>query len=768
VRQYLGDALQGGELRDLRLSFKGEVAEFPFRQPGRGEFRVSARLLDGRYDFIPSHPLDATRAAYQSPWPGLTGLQGEIRFDGPGMQLQVQRGASSGLDLSGVQLRIPDLGRDARLLIDGQWAGDLQDALAYVRATPVDAWTGGALAQAQPLAPARVAGRLNLSIPLELPQAASVRGQVQLPPEGLALRLRADLPPFSAVRGSAEFTERGVQLPRLQARFLGGEMRLSGGSREGGDGLLFEAEGQASAEGLRAAAREWPALATLAPHLSGQTDYQLRLAFKGETPELELRSNLQGLAANLPEPLNKAAAQSWPLLLRVQPQEGGREAWGVQLGEGRLQALLERTAGPSSTRTSRGTIRLGSEGPVLMPAQGVHLTWAAPQIDLDPWRKLLAGPAGAGSVAEGAWLPDLIELQTPLLRIEQRRLSGVQAQLRLAANRQDWLLQLRADQAAGSAEYRRPPGQPPQVQAHFSRLDVPQADAERVEQYLDEALGALPLLDVVVDDFELRGKKLGSLRIRADGAPAGRDWTLQELSLTHPEAQLAASGQWKAAERRTRLSWQLDVADSGRWLDALGFTNTVRGGKGRLQGQLSWPGSPLSPSSSGLDGQFGIAMERGQFLKADPGVARLLGILSLQSLPRRLLFDWRDVFADGFGFDEFAGDVVLKAGVARTRNLRMRGLQANVLMEGSADLAAETTDLAVLVVPNLDAGGASLAYTAVNPAAGLTAFLAQWLLRGPIERANTTHLRVTGPWADPKVEKLDKPAEPKAAAASVP
>ncbi|WP_374661694.1 YhdP family protein [Inhella sp.] len=773
TRQYLGDALQGGELRDLRLELRGALADFPFRQPQQGVFRVSARVRDGRYAYLPSHAADATRAAYQSPWPGFEALQGEIRFENAGMQLRIDRGRSAGLEVSDVQLRIPDLGRDPRLLIDGQWRGDAGTALAFVRATPVNGWTHGALAQAQALAPigaaTTVSGQLQLAIPILEPARSTVRGRVQLPTGGLSLRLRDDLPAFSQLRGQVDFTDHSVQLPRLQARFLGGELSLRGGSRADGGALLLEAEGQASSEGLRAAVREWPGLALLAPHLAGQTDYQLRLEFKGEQPELELRSSLQGLVARLPEPLGKRAEQTLPLLLRVQPQAGGREVWGLQLGSGAqtaLLALLER----EGLRTRRGAIRMGGEGELPLPAQGVQVVWAAPQIDLDPWRRLHeaseAGNAQASASSEPAWLPDRVELQAAQLRIAQRRLHQVQATLRLAPNRQDWRLQLRAAEAQGEVDLRRPSGQPMQVQARFQRLAVPQGEAERVEQYLEQAVGALPGLDVAVDDFELRGKKLGRLRIQADGAPAGRDWTLQELSLQHPEAQLQARGAWLAAERRTRLDWTLDVADSGRWLDALGYTQTVRGGKGQLAGQLSWPGSPLSPSAEGLAGQFSVLVQQGQFLKADPGVARLLGILSLQSLPRRLLFDWRDVFSSGFLFDEVAGDVQVAAGKASTRNLRLRGLQANVLMEGSADLAAETADLRVLVVPNLDAGGASLAYTAINPAVGLTAFLAQWLLKGPIQEANTTELRVHGPWTDPRVERVERKPAAAASAAS--
>ena len=750
VRQYLGDALQGGQLRDIRMELKGALADFPFRQ-GQGRFAVSARVQDGRYAYLPSHGADATRAAHQSPWPGFEALQGEIRFDNAGMRLRIERGRSAGLDIEGVEVRIPDLGQAPRVLVKGRWAGDAAQALAFVRATPIHGWTQQAFGQAQALGPATIGGELQLSIPIEHARDATVQGTVQLPAQGLGLRLRDDLPTFTQLRGSASFSEQGLQLRGLQGRFLGGELRVGGGTRPEDGTLYIEASGQASSEGLRAAAREWPALGLLAPRLAGQADYRLRLAFKGAQPELELRSTLQGMVSNWPAPLAKAGGEALPLLLRVQPQEGSREVWGLSLGEGSaqvLEALLER----DGLRTRRGAIRIGSAGVLPLPDSGVKLLWAAPQIDLDPWRALLGGEP----LAADAWLPDLIELQTPLLRVAQRRLTGLQAGLRLAANRHDWRVQLRAEQLAGEAEWRQPPGQPPQLMARLQRLALPESESQRVEQYLDQAQGALPMLDVQVEDFELRGRKLGRLLLRADGAAAGRDWTLQQLSIEHPQASLTAKGQWRAAEKRSQLEWQLAIADSGRWLDALGFANVLRGGKGELRGVLGWAGSPLSPSSAGLDGQFSIALDKGQFLKADPGVARLLGILSLQSLARRLLFDWRDVFASGFAFDELAGEVQIRAGVAQTRNLRMLGLQANVLMEGGADLGAETTELRVLVVPNLDAGGASLAYTAVNPAVGLTAFLAQWLLKKPIQAASTTELRVHGPWSDPVVERVER------------
>src|SRR3989442_8224829 len=133
-----------------------------------------------------------------------------------------------------------------------------------------------------------------------------------------------------------------------------------------------------------------------------------------------------------------------------------------------------------------------------------------------------------------------------------------------------------------------------------------------------------------------------------------------------------------------------------------------------------------------MAGQVNVSIDAGQFLKVQPGAARLLSVLSLQSLPRRLSLDFRDLFQEGFAFDNITGDVTIAQGVAKTNNLRMRGVQALVLMEGDADIAHETQDLRVVVVPEINAGTAALAYAVINPAFGLGAFLAQALLKKPL------------------------------------
>jgi uncharacterized protein YhdP len=92
--------------------------------------------------------------------------------------------------------------------------------------------------------------------------------------------------------------------------------------------------------------------------------------------------------------------------------------------------------------------------------------------------------------------------------------------------------------------------------------------------------------------------------------------------------------------------------------------DVIRRGKGRMEGQVAWLGSPLAWTIPSMTGAFNVNIESGQFLKADPGMAKLLGVLSLQSLPRRLVLDFRDVFSEGFAFDFVRGDVNIEQGIA--------------------------------------------------------------------------------------------------------
>ena len=202
----------------------------------------------------------------------------------------------------------------------------------------------------------------------------------------------------------------------------------------------------------------------------------------------------------------------------------------------------------------------------------------------------------------------------------------------------------------------------------------------------------------------------------------------------------------------------LNAKNIEKLLTRLGYLDTMRRGHATLEGNLSWNGAPFALDYPSLSGKLNVDASNGQFNKLEPGVGRLLGILSLQSLPRRITLDFRDIFSEGFAFDSITGQVNLNRGVMDTQNLLIQGPAAKVMMSGSVSLPQETQNLKVRVQPSI---GDSLAVGAMlaNPAAGALVWLTQKLLRDPIDQAFAFEYAVTGTWVDPKVTKLAGPQQ---------
>jgi uncharacterized protein (TIGR02099 family) len=627
-----------------------------------------------------------------------------------------------------------------------------------------------------------------MSLPLADLEKTSLQGSVAL--SGNDIRMQPVLPVIEKAQGNIQFTEAGFNLTGINAQFLGGPIKLEGGTRKLAPrsteaNPLIRIQGQVTANGLRQA-KEIPALSLLAQHANGASNYTASLGFKGGQPELSIQSQLQGLAFNLPAPLHKKAEEQVAFKFEnlVQsvsssnPSKALRDQ--LQLTWGRsLSASYLRDVSGADPRVIQGRWQVGENFAtpgVALAETGVTASFNLPSLSLDDWVQVLSPPksspawrpaqSSALSPATQSYLPTRMTLKANEVTVQGRQLRSV-----LVSGSRDgyvWRSNLDAKEFSGYLEYRQPNNQNAgRIYARLARLSLPPSADQTVESLLEDSPLSIPALDIVVEDLELRGKKLGRVEIEAVNTEtslprntAGGEWRLNKLNITLPEASFKASGKWVTSkdgtqQASTEMNFRLDVSDAGNLLTRLGTKDALRGGAGKLEGQVNWQGSPMTLHYPSLGGRFNVNIGRGQFLQAEPGVAKLLGVLSLQALPRRLLFDFRDVFSAGFAFDTVRGDVLIQQGIASTRNLQMKGVNAIVQMDGSSDIEKETQNLRVLILPEVDAGTASLlAGIALNPAIGLSTFLAQLILKQPLSRVNTQEFLIDGTWSDPKVTKV--------------
>ena len=126
---------------------------------------------------------------------------------------------------------------------------------------------------------------------------------------------------------------------------------------------------------------------------------------------------------------------------------------------------------------------------------------------------------------------------------------------------------------------------------------------------------------------------------------------IDKLAVTTPEATLAAGGAWRGNPTASSLNFELNTSDAGQFLARAGYPDLVKAGKAQLKGSLAWNGHPGLIDYPSLSGEIQLQAQNGQFLEIEPGLGKLVSLMSLQSLPRRISLDFRDVFSKGFEFE---------------------------------------------------------------------------------------------------------------------
>ena len=768
LRDWVKGGVEAGHSSDVRLTLRGNLFDFPYVDPKSGEFQVAIKLEGGRLFYADS-------------WPRASDIKGDLVFERSGMWFKSgapgnTAGTIFGAKISSFNLKVADFKAVPQIVeLTGNADGATTEFLRFIDQSPVagyiDHFTD----------PVRAAGAGKLALKLALPLGGAEA--VKIVPVQFAgqytfinndITLDDSLPKMDRVNGVLAFSERGFDFRNVRGEGVGGSFTLAGGSRPGG-GIALTSAGNFTVPGVAAWLKD-PVFASM----SGGSAWRATINVGANGGEIAVDSTMAGVAINLPAPLNKAAPDALPMrFVETRPPAAGEDEWNFTLGR-LVTARLQRRTENGALRVVRAAVGINEAMPAL-PRAGLALSAAATLVDVDDWQQRAFGvrpasagarsaaggatPAGVAAAASIASLPApwQIQVRADTLTAFGRQLKDVR--VNLAQETTSWVANLASNEANGTLAF-RPATLSTQGRfaARMKNLILPTGTGRPDDTPIDRIGEDMPAVDLLVDEFQLGDKKLGKLEFVANNI-AG-EWRIQRLNLVNPDGTLTATGAWRrpvqatptsVARRPIQLDFTLDTVDSGKLLDRLGFVNTVRAGSGYLKGNVGWEGSPTSIDYASLRGDLELRVEKGQFLKADPGVGKLLGIMSLQALPRRLTLDFRDVFSEGFAFDLVSASSKIERGTLSTNDFKMTSVSAAVLMRGDTDLARETQHLKVVVLPDLSGGMVSavgIITGAINPVGAIVAYLAQRLLKDPISKAFSFEYAVSGSWTDPKIERI--------------
>ena len=722
-RDWLNSAIQGGKSEDVSWRLKGNLNDFPFPKDKNGFFQVLVKVKDATLD-------------YATGWPKIANIQGTLDFHGTRMDIDADRGSIFGVALSKVHVAIPDLStHDEMLEVDGTAQGTTDDVLKFVNQSPVADWVDHMTDGMHATGNGKLA--LKMRMPLNRVKDTTINGTYQF----LNNQVNGTgWPLLEKVNGRLDFTGSSVSIPQMSLQIFGGPASLSATSRV--DGTV-----QANIKG-QIVAQELPRVTGIAAtkYLQGATEWRGAITMHNNFASLVIDSSLQGLASTFPAPLGKASQDTMPLHIERRELTPSSDLVSLRLGKV-LTAQLQRDVHGQESTVERGMVAFGGEATA--PAlPGLQVTGEIAQLDLDKWRQVTSSVNGKSNL-------ELAGLNLRINKLEGfgRRFNEVHTNLVRRGNDLEGTI----DSNEVSGEVTWQPAGVGKITARLKHLLIPEEVPTLSAQISPQAGTELPVLDIIAEDFQVRAKKLGKLELIA--VNQSDDWQIQTLKLSNPDGILQMSGLWQSwlTQPKTRLKLELNATDLGKLLGRLGYPDMIKAGTAKLSGNVSWVGPPQDMDLPSLSGHLELEAKGGQFLKLEPGVGKLLGILSLQALPRRIILDFRDVFSQGFAFDNISASVGISQGIATTQNFIMDGPAANVAMAGETDLAKGTQNLKVNVLPQVSDSVSVAGALLGGPVAGLTTFLVQKVLKDPFNQIGAHEYKITGTWEDPKIEKVSRP-----------
>jgi uncharacterized protein YhdP len=583
--------------------------------------------------------------------------------------------------------------------------------------------------------------RLDLQLPLKDLRATRVGGEFEILDNNVVVH--HGLPAIERAAGRISFTQSGIAVHDVRGRLFGGALALNGGTLRDGS-LELTAQGEATVEGARPFFDH-----PLGSQLSGGAPYSALVTIAKGRTRFRLESSLRGVASELPAPLAKSAAADLDLRIDVVPLDGGSsDRVSVSLGLVARAEILRRRQG-DDMRLERAALALtpAAGARVRLPRQpGILVYGSLPTLDLDRWLPLAT--RGERSAEPAAFNVKIGALDFYGKRVHEAALRG-------GVDAAGWSANVTARELAGDIAYRSDDGG--RLVARLTHLRMPD-EYPGATPRAPIAPNELPSVDLTAERFDYRDKQFGRVELAAQRA--GNDWRIDKLAMSNPDATFKASGVWKSGTPAlSALEFDLQASNAGELLNRLGYRGLVKGGRAQLQGGLSWIGEPTAIDYPSLAGQVRLQAEDGQFLEIEPGLGKLVSLMSLQSLPRRITLDFRDVFSKGFEFEHISSAGELAGGVMAVKDFRMRGSSAQVSMTGKVDLVREMQDLRLRVIPSLG-DSASTVIGLVNPLLVIPAVIAQKILKDPLGQIFAFNYSVTGGWVEPTVAKLGIEAQP--------
>jgi uncharacterized protein (TIGR02099 family) len=752
TERWLKTAIVQGYVPKGEFVLRGNPADFPFQHTA-GVFDIRFAIEKGVLAYLPE-------------WPKAEAVNGELHFHNADMNATVHSATIMDLDVRGGSVAIPNmLAKDNHLLLDLQTQGDLQAHMNYLRDAPI----GHSLRDFMQVA--TFAGDSDLHLKLDVPlqettlaaQGVAVDGLVGLHDNRFAIPDYGQL--FTQLNGKVHFDQHGVNVENATGEYRQQPLKLSAKTDQARGIIRVDLQQQQSPSVFLP-----ESLASLKPYLRGKTTVATSLelpAFNAPPDKalrslhIQSRSELAGVAIDLPPPFAKTAEATRPLQVDVDLPFDANQPWQMDVDMGKYLGVTARLPHQGKQPTAIG-VSVGGAAAIL-PERGMRVEGELAELDLLAWHGF--GAAMSGGKPDAAAPPSVIAnlgvanlllgaqaLGKASITVEQ----GDILKAHVRAERLQAMLHLpRKKLAAG------------RVNLDFNHVDLDKLSASLPKRAGSKASSLspadFPSLRVTCrecqkGDFPIEQLTLNLNKVRDD-------LQIDAFELRNPQLTLAAGqGRWyrtAAGASQTELTATARMPEPGKLLAKPGSEASLQEGALQATAKLHWEGAPFSFALPKVQGDIQAHFGKGSLSDVDPGLGRLLGLLDAQRLPERLTLDFRDMTTKGVAFDAITGNFHLDQGILTTQDTIIEAAALNAGIKGSLNLTRKTLDQTLTVIPNLRSTlpvvGVAVGGIGGGAAMLLLNSLTEKTAAEQLKTAGGLRYRVTGAWEKPEIVDLKLP-----------
>jgi len=748
VVKWLDRAIVAGSVPKGELLWQGPLRGFPY-EAGDGRFRLEFTLADAVIN-------------YAADWPRLENASGTVIIDRVSLASVENRGSVGGIPFADAEIRVANLVRDTELDVAAADQVQLDQILNFLRQTPVAAVLGPTLEIVT--GGGDVTAGIDLQIPIASPKDYGLAGTFNL--EGARLGLKGVDFGLTALEGTVRLNTDRLVADQLSARFLDEPVSIALRAARADEAELSqvaEVRGE-TPTGKLAAAFSLPYAERLAGSVGWDATVRVPVRRATRPFSIEISSDLDPLTSTLAPPLTKAAGTPEPLHMEVTLPDSGRLQVSGRIERGvswALQFLSNPRTAPANAGRSKGGWRLDRgalrSGGILarLPAEpGLEIGGTFSSFRYEDWfpGRSAGGNAGEASARE---LIREIHIQADTFAI----LGWVFRDAQLDARREsgEWRIAVSGPSAAGTVIV-PVVGQPDEapIVLDMQRLWLLEADPAVGDSVADPR--NLPPVRASITDFAVKDMRLGHLM--AEIVQRGDGVVVEPLVMESPTFEINGDATWvvegnDVSRQRSELRLQLQSTQIGPTLQALGYDPVVEGEKAGVTLDLFWPGGPSEDFLNAAGGRVVVNLDKGQFLPVNPGGGRIVGLLSIATLPRRLGLDFSDVVDKGLAFDVVKGEFRLDKGNAFTCNLGLEGPATDIGILGRVSIRDRTYDQLAVVRPHVSDVLAVGGFVG-GPLVGGTVLLISQIFRKPLSSLGESYYRVSGGWDQPVIDKVQK------------